>query len=203
MRIILASASRRRSRILRECGIPHKVVPAGIKEECVLKRPSRAVILNARKKAETVADAYSASVIIGADTLVYFKSKLLGKPRTVKEAKKMLDDFSSNSLYVYTGLCVINQRDAKTVTGFDRTALFIHDIIETKDIKRYFGLLGPYDKAGGFSIEGVGSILFDDIKGSYFNVLGLPTWKLEELFGKAGLELLDFVDKKSAKAGIP
>ena len=53
--------------------------------------------------------------------------------------------------------------------------------------------LGPYDRAGGFSIEGPGAIIFDDIKGSYFNVLGLPMGKLAELFEKTGSDILDFI----------
>ena len=74
-----------------------------------------------------------------------------------------------------------------------KTSLYIKEIVP-KDIAKYFRLLGPYDKAGGFSIEGVGSIIFDDIRGSYFNVLGLPMGKLQELFRDIGLDLLDFVE---------
>ena len=65
--------------------------------------------------------------------------------------------------------------------------------IPSRDIDKYFKLLGPYDKAGGFSIEGVGSLVFDDITGSYFNVLGLPMGKLQELFLKLELDLLDYI----------
>ena len=61
--------------------------------------------------------------------------------------------------------------------------------------ERRANLLGPYDKAGGFSIEGVGSFLFDDIKGSYFNVLGLPTAKLKDMFKRLGVDLLKFTGK--------
>ena len=80
----------------------------------------------------------------------------------------------------------------KESSGFDKTSLYIREIPE-KDIDKYFRLLGPYDKAGGFSIEGVGSIVFDNVNGSYFNVLGLPMGKLQELFRKIDLDLLDFV----------
>ncbi|MBU1888284.1 MAG: Maf family protein, partial [Candidatus Omnitrophica bacterium] len=65
--------------------------------------------------------------------------------------------------------------------------------IRPQDISRYFKLLRPYDKAGGFSIEGAGSFIFDNIEGSYFNVLGLPMAKLYELFKKLGADLLDIV----------
>jgi len=60
-------------------------------------------------------------------------------------------------------------------------------------LDRYFKLLSPYDKAGGFSIEGIGSLLFDNIRGSYFNILGLPMIKLGELFSEIGDDILNYV----------
>jgi len=192
-RIILASRSKRRSAILTSCGIPHNVVPSRAKEiHASAEKPKAIVMRNARIKAEAVLRCRNSGVILGVDTLVLFKGKLIGKPRDEGEAKKMLRAFSGNRLLVYSGIHVIDADSGKTAIGFDVTSLKIKKI-PGKDIEKYFNLLGPYDKAGGFSIEGVGSIIFDDIDGSFYNVLGLPMGKLQELFQKIGLDLLDFV----------
>ncbi|MDD5681074.1 MAG: Maf family protein [Candidatus Omnitrophica bacterium] len=191
--IILASQSKARSQILSSCGIPHSVVPSRVREIHILSaKPASLVMHNARIKAEEVLKHRSSGVIIGVDTLVLFKGKLIGKPRNKAAAKKILRAFSGNRLLVYSGIHVADAASGKAATGFDVTSLKIKKIPE-KDIEKYFNLLGPYDKAGGFSIEGVGSIVFDDIKGSFYNVVGLPTGKLQELFRKINLDLLDFV----------
>jgi len=193
-RIILASQSRRRSQILKSCSIRHTVLPSRVKEaHRNTKRPAALVILNAKRKAEAVAEKKSCGIIIGVDTLVLFKKRLVGKPRTKEEARKMLEAFSGSRITVYSGICVIDAAGRKEASGFEKTSLRIKKI-PRGDIDKYFRLLGPYDKAGGFSIEGVGSIVFDDIKGSYFNVLGLPMGKLQELFRNIELDLLDFVE---------
>jgi len=194
-KIILASKSKRRSAILKSCNILHAVIPSSVREEQRRSgSPAALVLRNAGRKAETVARKKRKGIIIGVDTLVLFKGKLVGKPRTKAEAKRMLKGFSGNRIKVYSGICVIDAGRSKRSSGYDKTTLDIKKI-PSSDIDKYFRLLGPYDKAGGFSIEGVGSIVFDDVGGSYFNVLGLPMWKLQELFREIGLDLLDFVRK--------
>ena len=191
--IILASKSKRRSAILKSCGIHHRIVPSGVRElHEGVKRPEALVMLNARRKAEAVARKLRKGIIIGVDTLVLFRGRLVGKPRSKIEAKRMLKDFSGNRIIVYSGISLIDLDNSKESSGYDKTSLYIKKI-PLRDIDKYFKLLGPYDKAGGFSIEGVGSIVFDNIRGSYFNVLGLPMGKLQELFQDIGLDLLDFV----------
>lgn len=191
-RIILASQSKRRSAILRSCGILHSIVPSAVREiRRPSERPQDLVMHNARIKAEAVRRGRNDGIILGVDTMVLFKGRLIGKPANKNEAKKMLRAFSGKRLLVYSGIHIIDITGGKSATGFDKTLLKIKRIPE-KDIGKYFKLLGPYDKAGGFSIEGIGSIIFDDVSGSYFNVLGLPMGKLQELFQKIGLDLLDF-----------
>jgi septum formation protein len=192
-KIILASQSKRRSAILKSCHIPHRVVVSGASElHKPTKRPGALVALNAERKVAAVARRERSAVIIGVDTLVLFKKRLLGKPRTKGQAKGMLKAFSGGRIAVYTGICVVDSGTSRKAAGFEKTSLRIKKI-PASDIDRYFRLLGPYDKAGGFSIEGVGSIIFDDVTGSYFNVLGLPMGKLQDLFRKIELDLLDFI----------
>ena len=192
-KIILASKSKRRSSILKSCNISHIVVPSRVREaHKATKRPGALVMMNAKRKAEAVAQKKDKGIIIGVDTLVLFKGRLVGKPRTRNEARRILKAFSGNQIIVYSGICVIDLDNSKESSGFNKTPLYIKKIHQ-RDIDKYFKLLGPYDKAGGFSIEGVGSIVFDNIRGSYFNVLGLPMGKLQELFQEIGLDLLNFV----------
>ena len=192
-KIILASQSKRRSAILTACSIPHVVKPSRVKEARLGGvKPEIIVIKNAKAKARAVAKNINSGIVLGADTLVFFKGRLIGKPRNKDGAKKMLRAFSGKKILVYSGLCLLDVDTGEETAGFDKTLLRIKEIPK-KDIEKYFKLLGPYDKAGGFSIEGVGSIVFDDIQGSYFNVLGLPMGKLQGLFNKIQLDLLDFI----------
>ena len=97
---------------------------------------------------------------------------------------------SGKTVSVYTGLCVIDVKKGNLISDYEKSLVTVKKI-KDKEIHGYFKLLGPYDKAGGFSIEGVGSFIFDNIKGSYFNVIGLPTAKLKEMFEKLGVDILN------------
>lgn len=186
MDIILASKSKRRAAILSSCGIRHRVIVSSVRENMKGKRPSIIAIKNACLKAQSIR---SSGYIIGADTVVLLDKKIIGKPRNAAHAKNMLKAMSGKVIAVYTGLCVIDAKNKKMVSGYERSEVKVKKIMPS-EISKYFKLLGPYDKAGGFSIEGVGSFIFDDIKGSYFNVLGLPMARLKELFEKIGVDIL-------------
>lgn len=191
--IVLASASKRRSMILSECGIDHKVVVSYADEHTGEgKEIYETVVENASKKAETVAKDVPKSIIIGADTLVVHDGTVLGKPKDEEVARAMLKNFSGSEIEVYTGLCVLDAMTGKKSSGYDKSDLVV-TTLNDEDVEKYFRLLGPYDKAGGFSIEGVGSLIFDNISGSYFNILGLPMMKLAKLFREIGLDILDFI----------
>ena len=191
--IILASGSERRARILEDCGIGFKVVSSGAEEvQPEGKHISDIVEINAEKKAKKIAEGYADSVIVGADTLVIQGDKIIGKPADENEARYMLNEFSGGEVDVYTGLCVIDTASGREAKGHDKSSLNVANLNDG-EIKKLFPLLGPYDKAGGFSIEGVGALIFDDIKGSYFNILGLPMMLLRKLFSEIELDILDHV----------
>ncbi len=192
MDIILASASRRRSQILESCGIKHKVVATAADEISVGKLPERLCILNACIKAVSALKKVRHGYIIGADTVVLLEKKIIGKPKDKKHARGMLKNMSGKTVNVYTGLCVVEVKKSKIIMDYEMSLVRTKKI-KKDEISRYFELMGPYDKAGGFSIEGAGSFIFDDIRGSYFNVLGLPMGKLKEMCDKIGLDLLKYV----------
>ena len=190
MNIILASNSKRRREILDSCGIKHRVVPSNATEYMTISRiPEQVAMINARIKGEAVSKKFKSGYVIGADTVVLLGSKIIGKPKNASHAKKMLKEMSGKTISIYTGLCVIDVKKKNFISDYEKSFVTVKKL-KNKDIPKYFKLLGPYDKAGGFSIEGVGSFIFDDIIGSYFNVLGLPTAKLREMFEKLGVDIL-------------
>jgi septum formation protein len=160
MNIILASNSKRRHEILASCGIRHRVVPSNATEYMtVSKFPEQVAMINARIKAEAVAKKSKSGYVIGADTVVFvgggrdrpLQNKIIGKPKNASHAKKMLKEMSGKTISVYTGLCVIDIKKEKLLSDYEKTLVTVKKI-RPKDISKYFKLLGPYDKAGGFSI---------------------------------------------------
>jgi septum formation protein len=193
-RIVLASASERRARILSECGIRHEVVVSGADEDHTDgTHISDIVVDNSVRKAEAVAAGLTETVVIGADTLVAHGDDIIGKPGDEGAARELLRRFSGSDIEVYTGLCVIDTASGRKASGVEKSGLTVIGLAYD-ELERYFRLLAPYDKAGGFSIEGAGSLIFDDIRGSYFNILGLPMIKLAGLFKETGIDILDFIN---------
>jgi len=189
-KIILASASKRRSKILKECGIAHRVVLSNVLEKMDYKRGARFNVLrNAQVKAEKIAQRYRAGFIIGADTVVLLGKRLIGKPKTRKEARALLKAFSGKTILVYTGLWVIDAKKGKSAGGIGVSKIHLRRL-SRKEIDKFVKISGPHDKAGGFSIEGPGAFIFDNIEGSFYNILGLPMMKLDQLFEKLGAGLL-------------
>jgi len=192
-KIILASASERRSKILTECGIPHKIIVSNVEEVIDPKKSAGTnALLNACNKAQAVAKKIKTGFIIGADTIVLYDHKLVGKPANRAEAVKLLKAFSSRTISVYTGLCVINTSNGKLVKAVVESKIKVRRI-DNGIIDKFIKACGPYDKAGGFSIEGMGTFLFDNVQGSFYNILGLPTMKLYEMFKELGVDLLNVV----------
>ena len=190
-KIILASASKRRSKILTECGISHKVVISNASEKMDHEKGAKSNVLhNARIKAEKIAGKYKQGFIIGADTVVVLGKRLIGKPKTKKEAISFLKAFSAKTILVYTGLCVIDVKKGKSASGIDVSKIRLKKL-SPKKIANFVKVAGPYDKAGGFSIEGPGAFIFDNIEGSFYNILGLPMMKLNQLFEKLDVNLLE------------
>lgn len=191
--IILASSSTARSKILSQCAIAHIIRISHVPEIMDHKKgPAYNARINAFRKAEAVSKTVKNGLVIGADTIVLLGKRLIGKPKTKAETKQLLESFSGKTILLYTGLCVINAKSKHHAQAVTISKIKVK-CLDKADINNYMKKLGPFDKAGGFSIEGVGSFIFDDIKGSFYNILGLPTTTLNSLFKKLGVALLDFV----------
>lgn len=113
------------------------------------------------------------AVIISADTIVTLDGKLLGKPKDEEDAFKMLKSLSGRKHDVYTGYCLMRERDAFTVCKSVKTEVYFKELDDNL-IRRYIATGEPMDKAGAYGIQGKGALLVDKIDGDYFNVVGLP-----------------------------
>jgi len=191
--IILASGSKRRSGLLEMCRIPHKVIVSGVREDKGHgAKPNRVVLDNAYKKARHVSSRLKEGLVIGADTIVFLDGRITGKLKTKKKVKEFLGRLTRRASYVYTGLAVIDIASGRCAAGYARTRIKMKHMGD-EDLDAWLRHIGPFDRAGGFSIEGPGSILFPHIEGCYFNILGLPMARLYDLFKSLGYNLLDFM----------
>ena len=189
--IILASASAQRKELLKLTGIKVIVRPSRVKEVQEIKGTCSSLVKhNALLKARDVAAKFKKGVVIGADTIVYGgKGQVIGKPRNLKEAKKILKDFFSRPHWVYSGVAVIDVETKKTLVDYEKTKVYMHKLSD-QEIDRYHKVTSPLDKAGGFDIEGRGGLFIKRIEGCYSNVIGLPMAKLRVMLKKVGVSIL-------------
>ena len=189
-KIILASGSKARRRLLRQIGLRFQAVESGVNESRSLKGgPARFVIRNALKKARHVAKRFHSGVVIAADTVVLANKRIIGKPRNVKDALRTIKILSRKPRWVYTGLAVIDIDNRRTYTDYEKTKVYMYPLSE-KEITSYFRKVYSLDKAGGFDIQGLGGIFIDRIEGCFYNVVGLPLAKLAKMLKKVGVRIL-------------
>ncbi len=172
--IILASKSPRRIRMLKEQQIDFMAVDSGVDETTVsAANPEELVLKLAVYKAEAVSADYTDRWVIGADSVVVVDGRVLNKPDSREHARQMLIQLSNRTHRVMTGFAVIRQ-----TVGHRFADVVISEVsfkkLGNEEIDWYTGLKEPYDKAGGYAIQGVGAFMIKSINGSYTNVVGLP-----------------------------
>ena len=177
MKIILASASPRRKELLKEIVDEFEVIPAVGEERADKTLPPEQVVCElAKHKCGEVYEKEPDCVVIGCDTIVYFKGKVLGKPKSREEAEQTLKELSGNTHSVYTGVCV--RTAEKTLTEYERTEVTFNRLSD-EFIKNYVDGGSPMDKAGCYGIQDDGVVKSYD--GSYTNVVGLPVELVEKM----------------------
>ena len=179
-KLILASKSPRRSYLLKQAGIEFDVIPSSFDENSVpLDDPSRYVSTLSRAKAEDVAARFPDRWIIGADTVVLIDGKILGKPNHKTSARAMLEQLSGQTHQVFTGFTICCRSRQRSITDVACTDVTFKKL--TKDeIEWYIHTKEPFDKAGAYAIQGLGTFLVKRINGSYTNVVGLPVCEVIE-----------------------
>ena len=177
-KIILASRSRARQRLLRQVGLKFKVAESKAGEDRVLKGSCGSLVIrNALRKAKDVALRFDSGIVIAADTVVLAGNKIIGKPKNIKDAFMALKLLSRRPQWVYTGLAVIDIDNSKTYTAFEKTKIYMRRLSDSQ-IRSYFRKVSPLDKAGSFDIQGAGAMFIERVEGCFYNVVGLPLARL-------------------------
>ena len=185
--LVLASESTRRVDILRTLGVSFSIMPPGIDERRrPYESPKEYVLRIAYEKARKVGDLFPDKWIIGADTVVVHKGKVLGKPKTDEDAIAMLKRLRANWHKVFTGYCILNASKQIVYQDVAETKVFIKDLTDD-EIAKYVGTSEPFDKAGSYAVQGRGGYMVKEIKGSYTNVVGLPICEITEALLSLGI----------------
>lgn len=178
--IILASASPQRKKILKQAGIRFKIVKSNLNENLLIKKLPK---LDYRNLAEVLAlskaisilkhSLYKNEIVVGFDTLVVCKNKIIGKPKNKKDALNKLLFLSNTTHSVITGIAIVAIYKKTILTDYETTKVKMKKIKEDEAIK-YIRTREPMDKAGGYAIQGKGEKFIKSITGDYLNVVGLP-----------------------------
>ena len=183
--LILASGSPRRIEMMKQKGYHPAILPAEIEETLPfpMNGETSVMYLACRKalwteSALTDAQKESAPVIIAADTIVY-KDRIIGKPADEKEAFETLSLLRNNWHYVITGVCLLQAGQPLRRLFYEKTKVYFRDYTEAA-LSSYVKTTEPYDKAGGYAIQGTFGQYVDHIEGDYENVIGFPWSRIEK-----------------------
>lgn len=141
------------------------------------------------QKALAVSDKYRRSLIIAADTVIFFQGKILGKPHTPDEATKMLRLLNGRTHSVITGYTILETETGRKLTRSVETKVWFRKM-SREEIEAYVNSREPLDKAGAYAIQGLGAMIVKKIEGDYMNVVGLPLFDLAQSLKKFGARLM-------------
>lgn len=178
MKIVLGSASPRRSELLRQMGFEFRILKADCSEEFdESETPEQIVLSIAQQKANALQnDLDSTELLICADTIVYLANEVIGKPTDEKDAIRLLNKLSGKKHEVYTG--VVLSLNGVSTSFSVKTSVYFRTLT-ANEIAHYVTNYEPFDKAGSYGIQDwIGFIGVEKIEGSYTNVMGLPTQEL-------------------------
>lgn len=176
MKIILGSKSERRKELLNLLGYDFVVVTKGVDEMLTGYLDSKDYVRQITlKKGLAIAPDYPNSLVICADTIVAIDHKILGKPKDEQDATRIIELLSGRKHQVLTGV-FLKYKDEQKVFVEETTVEFVK--LEANEISEYVATPEPYDKAGGYAIQGLFSKYVKSIEGDYYNVMGLPISRL-------------------------
>lgn len=177
-RIILASLSPRRKEILGKLFKSFEVIPSNAEEnqkESKSLSPRDEVIYLASLKARDIYNKNKDALVIGSDTVVSIDGEILGKPKDKDDARRMIKALSGRSHSVFTGVCYI--ADGIERVFAEETRVWVIEMTDS-EIESYISGNEPYDKAGGYGVQGEFARFISSLEGDYFNVCGLPACRL-------------------------
>ena len=185
-KIILASASPRRRELLEQIGMEFEVIPSDIEEKAVSHVPCEMVIELSEVKAMDIFEKLplerrASAIVAGADTVVAFKERIMGKPSDRKNAEEMLSLLQGKTHQVYTGVTLVWQKEKEEppskISFYEKTEVSMYPM-SIQEIGRYVDTGEPMDKAGAYGIQGKCAAFIKEICGDYYNVVGLPIGRL-------------------------
>lgn len=175
--LILASSSPRRQYLMKEAGFSFSVEKPEVEEDFPAAMPVDQVAKYlASKKAEFFRPQIHNEIIVTADTVVILGNKIMNKPQDRSEAIAMLSELSGKTHLVMTGVCILSKEKEES---FDDTTEVTFQNLSQNEIEFYVDNYKPFDKAGAYGAQDwIGMVAIQTIKGSYFNVMGLPIHKV-------------------------
>ena len=203
-KIILASASPRRRELLAQIGLEFEVKVSNKEEVYTSTKPQKIVEELALMKAENVASDLQAegvelknTIVIGADTIVVRNEEILGKPKDEEHAYEILLSLQGRAHEVYTGVAILSYNNAgekEIINHAVETKVHVHEMSE-EEIRAYIATGDPMDKAGAYAIQGLCAKFIKEIKGDYYNVVGMPISRLYQEVKNMGMSWKDWENK--------
>ncbi len=190
-KIILASGSPRRKKILKDAGIRFRVINTNLNENLLIKKLK---VLDSKKLVKILSllkcmgachhmYLHGDEIITGFDTMVVCKNKIIGKPKNKKDALNKLLFLSKKKHLVITGMCIIDLKNKLVILDSCTTQVHMNNISK-KEALEYIETKEPLDKAGAYAIQGKGKKFIKRIDGDYFNVVGLPVNQFIRIISK-------------------
>ncbi len=178
--LILASQSPRRIEMLQNLNWDFIVHPSDFQELETADNPQDLVIHNAVGKTKSVASHYQEGVIIGVDTIGVSNNEILGKPKNDQDARRIIKLLSGGTHQVISGLALYDAKQKHLLTHAEITSITM-DRMSDQEIDSYIASGEGRDKAGAYAIQGLGALFINKIEGDYYNVVGLPIYRLYKL----------------------
>ena len=173
-KIVLASKSSRRKKLLEQIGLEFEICESNFDEDSViLADPIELAKFLALKKAEVVAARYGDAVIIGADSVVIFNGKILGKPKDAADAKRILRGLSGKENKGITGYAIIDTKNKITVNSHSEAVVKFRNLSD-EEINEYVATGEPLDMAGAYGLMDKGAVLMESVNGNFYSIVGLP-----------------------------
>lgn len=201
-KIYLASSSPRRQELLMKIGLDFWVVDYRKNAETLVDFNGNAAEY-ARKLAELKAltanvERTQNAIVLAFDTIVYIDGKILGKPRNEQEAGTFLRALSGKWHSVFTGISAISFPEGQMISDVEKTDV-LFSVLSNKEIELYIASGEPMDKAGAYGIQGLGALLIEKIEGCYYNVIGLPLFRLTQVLERINFKRVAFLNLHSKR----
>ena len=192
-KLILASSSPRRQEILNMLGVPFEIIPSDADEDLANRTglPHEVAAEISLLKAQSVASSLKSGLVIGADTVVALDDKIYGKPCSYDEGYKMLESLSGRHHFVITGFTVVDVESSSYISSYEKTKVSLCPLPD-QSIRAYLDSGEYKDKAGAYAIQNRFGLFVKGIEGCYFNVVGLPIYKLSLVLQNFGYDFSSF-----------